>query len=258
MEVNINADLGESFGPWKMGMDEALLKIVQSANVACGFHASDPSHMRTTVELCQQNGVSIGAHPGFPDLQGFGRRKMDLSAQEIFDLVVYQIGALEAVCSSQNAQVTHCKAHGALSNMAMVNSEYASAIAKAVKAVNSELVLLAVAGTELSKAGKALGLKVAEEIFADRNYTDEGTLVDRRSPNAMVKGGEASLEHVKRMINEQALVSVSGKRIPTSIHSICVHGDQPTAVEAASHVANGLKKDGITLKSIPELHQFSN
>jgi len=252
-EININADLGESFGPWKMGMDEQILKIVQSANVACGFHASDPSHMRETVRLCKENGVSIGAHPGFPDLQGFGRRQMDMTPQEIFDLVVYQVGALQAVCTSQNTRITHFKAHGALSNMAMTRVDFAEAICKATKAVDPSVILLAVAGTELSKAGQKLGLTVAEEIFADRNYEDDGTLVSRKSPKAMVKGGEKSLQHVRNMVSAQALISISGKHIPTPIHSICVHGDEPTAVEAAEFVAKGLIADGVQLKAIPEL-----
>lgn len=253
MKININADLGESFGPWEMGDDQALLKIVQSANIACGFHASDPGHMRQTVALCKKNGVSIGAHPGFPDLQGFGRRQMDLSAQEIFDLVVYQIGALQAVCASQDMHVTHVKAHGALSNMAMDDSAKASAIAEAAKAVDHDLILLAIAGTELSKAGRAIGLKVCEEIFADRNYTDAGTLVSRRLSDAMVKGGDAALKHVTRMIEEKALVSLSGTRIPTDIHSICVHGDEPTAVETAHFVAQGLRDQGMDLVPLTQI-----
>lgn len=252
-EINLNSDLGESFGPWHMGDDQTMLGIVNSANVACGFHASDPVVMTQTVRLARENGVSIGAHPSFPDLQGFGRRQMRLDAAEIEALVAYQIGALCGIAASQGARVTHVKPHGALSNMASVEPAMAQAIARAIKAVDRSLIFLATAGSEMSKAGRAEGLRVAQEIFADRSYDDAGNLTKRGHPQAMIHDPAAALAHVRRMVEAQAIFSLSGKKIPTDIHSICVHGDGEAAVAVATAVRDGLRAAQVRLLPLPEL-----
>jgi len=255
-EVNLNSDLGESFGPWKMGSDGEMLAIVRSANVACGFHASDPMVMAETAQLAVENGVSIGAHPGFPDLQGFGRRVMRFSNAEIEKMIAYQIGALVGVAATVGGKVTHVKPHGMMSNMAAEDESMATAIARATKAIDPGLIFLAQANTELSKAGRKAGLRVAEEVFADRTYTDAGLLTPRREPNAMIHDTAQAVEHVKRMIAEQALFSLSGKRIPCHVDSICVHGDEPTAVATARGVRAGLEASQIRIVTLPELQRL--
>jgi UPF0271 protein len=252
-EVNLNSDLGESFGPWKMGSDGEMLAIVRSANVACGFHASDPTVMAETVRLAVENGVSIGAHPGFPDLQGFGRRIMRFSNAEIEMMVAYQIGALAGVAAANGGKVTHVKAHGMMSNMAAEDESMATAIARASKAVDRDLIFLAQANTALSRAGRKTGLRVAEEVFADRTYTDTGMLTPRKEPNSMIKDPAQAVAHVRRMVDEQAIYSTSGKRIPCQVDSICVHGDGPTAVTVSKAVREGLEAAGIRIVPLTEM-----
>lgn len=231
--VNLNADLGESFGAWKMGSDEALLKIVNSANIACGFHAGDPLVMRRTVRAAIAAGVDIGAHPSFPDLQGFGRRRMHVPAEELEAMLLYQIAALDGIARSEGSKVVHVKAHGALSNMACEDPALAEVVVKALCCYDKSLVLLAPAQSCLTAAGYQAGLKVVEEIYADRAYADDGKLVPRGQPGAMIHGAQASVEHVHAMLDANALISITGKRTPTPIGSICVHGDGPDAVSTA-------------------------
>ena len=252
-EVNLNSDLGESFGPWKMGSDGEMLAIVRSANVACGFHASDPMVMAETAQLAVKNGVSIGAHPGFPDLQGFGRRVMRFSNAEIEKMIAYQIGALVGVAATVGGKVTHVKPHGMMSNMAAEDESMATAIARATKAIDPGLIFLAQANTELSKAGRKAGLRVAEEVFADRTYTDKGIQTPRKEANSMIKDPAQAVAHVRRMVDEQAIYSTSGKRIPCQVDSICVHGDGPTAVTVSKAVREGLEAAGIRIVTLPEL-----
>jgi UPF0271 protein len=251
--LNLNADLGESFGAWTMGSDEAMLRIVNSANVACGFHAGDPLVMFTTAALARDNGVSIGAHPGFPDLQGFGRRRMDIALPELEAMLTCQIGALDACARAQGVRVTHVKPHGALSNIACAERKVAEAIARAVQRLDPALILLAPAASQLIAAGRAQGLPVVEEIFADRAYLDDGNLVPRSAPGAMIHGADASLSHVMRMVEESALISINGKRIAVNPQSICVHGDNADAVATAQAIRDGLLKAGFALVTIPEL-----
>jgi len=251
--INLNSDLGESFGAWPMGNDAAMLGIVKSANVACGFHAGDPSVMTETVKLAKANGVSIGAHPSFPDLQGFGRRQMKLSAAELEALIAYQTGALMGVAASQGMKVTHVKPHGALSNMASVDAAMAEAIARAIKAVDRDLIFLATAGSEMAKAGRKLGLNTAQEIFADRTYGDDGNLTPRSQPHAMIHDAQQAVAHVRRMVEEQAIFALSGKKIPTSVDSICVHGDEESAVAVARAVREGLEQAQIRVLPLPEV-----
>lgn len=251
--INLNADLGESFGAWVMGDDEALLDIVTSANLACGFHAGDPDVMRRTVAACIAKGVSIGAHPGYHDLQGFGRRALKLSAREIENLVAYQVGALMAVAALEGGRVTHVKPHGALNNQACVDAGIGAAICRAVRAVDPTLILLAPAASALLAAGREAGLTVVAEIFADRAYQDDGQLVPRGTPGAMVHGAEACAAHVQAMLAEGALIALSGKRIPTAIGSICVHGDGAEAVAIARHLRAALAAEGWRLVALPAL-----
>ncbi len=251
--VNLNSDLGESFGAWKMGNDAAMLGIVKTANIACGFHGGDPTVMTQTVKLAKANGVSIGAHPSFPDLQGFGRRQMKLSAAEIESLIAYQTGALMGIAAAEGVRVTHVKPHGALSNMASVEPELAAAIARAIKAVDTKLIFLVTAGSQMAKAGHHLNVAVAEEVFADRSYGDDGNLTPRSQPHAMIHDAAQSLAHVQRMVEEQAIFSLSGKKIPARIDSICVHGDEETAVVVARTVRDGLEAAQIRLVPLPEV-----
>lgn len=255
--INLNADLGESFGAWSMGDDPAVLDVVTSANIACGFHAGDPLVMRQTVRAAMARGVSLGAHPSFPDLQGFGRRRMDLSPAELEAVLVYQIGALQGMAAAEGGRVTHVKPHGALSNMACADAGLAASVARAVRAVDRGLILLAPAHSALARAGEQAGLRVALEVFADRAYQDDGQLVPRAQPGAVLHGAEACWQHVQRMLDARALVSVTGRRLPTAIDSICVHGDGADAVATARAIRSGLAGAGFTVVPLPELARLS-
>lgn len=255
--INLNADLGESFGAWSMGDDPAMLDVVSSANIACGFHAGDPLVMRQTVRAALARGVSLGAHPSFPDLQGFGRRRLDLSPQELEAVLVYQIGALQGVAAAEGGRVTHVKPHGALSNMACADAALAETVARAVRAVERELILLAPAHSELARAGERAGLRVALEVFADRAYQDDGQLVPRSQPGAVLHGAEACWLHVQRLLDARALVSVTGRRLPTAIDSVCVHGDGADAVATARAIRSGLAGAGFAVVPLPQLARLS-
>ena len=252
-KINLNADLGESFGAWSMGDDTAMLQVVNSANVACGFHAGDPLVMQHTVATAKRFGVSVGAHPAFPDLQGFGRRRMDIPAGELAAMLIYQIGALGAFARAEGLAVTHVKPHGALNNMACVDRTLAATVARAVRRLDPGLILLAPALSQLAVAGREAGLAVIEEIFADRAYLDDGSLVPRAQSGAMIHGAEACLQHVLDILNAGALISINGKRLPVKAQSICVHGDNPEAVATARAIRHGLLQAGYELVAIPAL-----
>ncbi|MDP1734197.1 MAG: 5-oxoprolinase subunit PxpA [Sulfuritalea sp.] len=251
--INLNADLGEGFGPWHMGDDAAMLDIVASANIACGGHAGDPNTMRRTVRLAQERGVSIGAHPSYPDLQGFGRRALAMSPEELENQIATQIGALAGIASLEATNVTHVKPHGALNNLACVDRAVADTICRAMRAVDRTLILLAPAASQLVLAGRAAGLAVVEEIFADRAYLPDGQLVPRTRPDAMIHGPAACLAHVLAMLDAGALIATDGTRIPTPIGSICVHGDSPDAVAVARHLRAHLGTQGYRVVSLPKL-----
>jgi UPF0271 protein len=251
--INLNADLGEGYGPWTMGDDAAMLAIVNSANVACGGHAGDPDIMRATVRQARQHGVSIGAHPSYPDLRGFGRRAMSLTPAELENQVAAQIGALSAVAALEGMRVTHVKPHGALNNQACVDRTLADTICASIRAVDPALILLAPAASELVTAGRSAGLAVVEEIFADRAYLPDGQLVPRSRPDAMIHGADACLAHVRAMLDAGALIAIDGTRITTPIGSICVHGDNPGAVAVARALRAGLLAAGLHLATLPEL-----
>lgn len=244
MDIDLNADIGEGYGPWQMGDDEGLLEVLSSANIACGFHAGDPLVMRRTLQLAKAAGTGIGAHVAFPDLQGFGRRPMMIPPAELEAIILYQLAALDGMARVEGLALRHVKPHGALSNMACADAALARTVANAIKTYNPALILLAPALSELYKAGEAAGLPVVAEIFADRAYLDDGNLVPRSRPDAMIHGAAASLAHVSAMLDEQALISVSGKRLPTPIGSICVHGDGPDAVATARHLRDELVRRG--------------
>lgn len=244
----MNCDCGEGFGAYRMGDDEAMLGVVTSINVACGFHAGDPEIMARLFRAAKARGIAAGAHPGFPDLYGFGRRRLPYSPDEIERLILYQIGAAQALCQQAETKLCHVKVHGALSNLAMVEPSVALAAARAVKTASPDLFLLVPAGTELERAGLALDLPVAREIFADRAYTDDGLLVDRSYPGAVLEDVEAAAKRILAMVREGAIVTQSGKHLPTKIDSLCVHGDSPNAVAMAKAVRGRLEASGITLK----------
>ena len=249
MTIDLNCDLGESFGAWQMGNDAAMIDLATSVNIACGFHAGDADTMRKTVQLAKTRGVSIGAHPGYRDLHGFGRRPVaGLSAAEIENLVAYQIGALQAVATLAGHKVTHVKAHGALSNVACEDDMTARAIASAIKAVDRTLKFVVLANTRLVTAGEAAGLPLVHEVFADRAYEDDATLVSRRKPGAVLHDTAQIAERVVRMVEDRAVVSVSGKTIKVQLDTVCIHGDTPGAVEIARAVRQALKDSGIEVR----------
>ena len=246
--VDLNSDLGEGFGTYRCGDDDAMLAIVTSANVACGLHAGDPEIMARTFAVALQRGVAVGAHPGFPDLWGFGRRRLPFSNGEIERLVAYQIGAAAALAAYAGHRITYVKTHGALGNIACEERSVADAVARAVRAVDPNLALLATALTELVAAGEAVGLEIHQEIYADRGYTETGQLIRRGQPGAMIDDAEEAAARVLEMVETGAVITASGKYLPTSIRSICVHGDSDHAVATASRVRARLEQAGIALK----------
>ena len=232
-QIKLNADFGEGFGPWRLGADEELVRYLDMANIACGGHASDPDTMLASLELAQQHGVSCGAHPGYADKLGFGRRHVAMSARAISAMVAAQVGALMGVADLARVKLEHVKPHGALNNRACMDAECARAIALAVQACLPEANLLAPAGSVLARVGREQGLKVLEEVFADRNYGDDGNLLNREHPQALIAEPAACREHLRAMLEAEAIISVSGKRIAASINSVCVHGDAEGAVARA-------------------------
>ncbi len=245
IKVDMNSDMGESYGAYTIGNDEALLDIVSSANIACGFHGGDFNVMANTVAKSVEKGVGIGAHPGLNDLWGFGRRVIDINLKDLENMVVYQIGALQAFAAANGTHVVHVKAHGSLGNMAATNYDIAMAITKAIKAVDPNLIHLCLAGSEMIKAGEELGIRMAREGFADRTYDDEGNLTSRKLPGAVLHDPEVIVKNVVHMVTEKEIISTSGKSIPVELDSICVHGDEPTAVAAAAAIRKGLEAAGV-------------
>ncbi|MTH52845.1 5-oxoprolinase subunit PxpA [Bacillus mangrovi] len=250
MQIDLNCDLGESFGSYSIGSDEAILPLVSSVNVACGFHAGDPSVMRKTVQMAIRSGTAIGAHPGFPDLQGFGRRQLSVTPSEAYDMVLYQIGALDGFVRSEGGSLHHVKPHGALYNMAAGDSSLAAAIAEAVFKFNPDLILYGLSGSELIAAGKNAGLQTASEVFADRTYQSSGALTPRTRDDALIKEDRQAIEQVKRMITEKKVISTDGKEIPITADTVCIHGDGAHALEFAARIKKELLDDGISIQSM--------
>jgi 5-oxoprolinase (ATP-hydrolysing) subunit A len=253
IKMNLNADMAEGFGAYDIGDDSSILKIIGSASIACGFHAGDPLIMRRVVAEAKQNGVTIGVHPGFNDLWGFGRRRIDTRPDDLESMVAYQIGALQAMAAFSDVKVTHLKPHGALNNMAAENSEYALAIGRAIKAVDSNIIYVALAGSEMEKAGRKLGLRVAVEGFCDRQYDDDGNLTSRKIPGSVLKDAAVACEQVIDMVVNNFITSRNGKKIPCKVHSLCVHGDEPTGVATARAVREALEKAGVKLVPLTEM-----
>ena len=256
MEININCDLGESSKLHSTENDPLLLEIVNSANIACGYHAGDQPTMEKTVEISKRNNVSIGAHPSFKDPENFGRKRLNLPPTEIKKLIIDQISILSDVANNKGIKVTHVKPHGALNNMACENYDLAKVISESIIETNKDLIFLVPTGSQMEKAGKKLNLRVATEIFADRNYEDDGNLISRKKNNAIISDPEIAKRHVIKMIETQALNCLSGKQIPCEIDSICVHGDGKSAVSTAKEIKKGLIKSGITLKPLNKLKKF--
>ncbi len=251
--VNLNADVGESFGSYQMGDDAALIPVIGSANIACGFHGGDPLVLQQAIELAIANEVSIGAHPSFPDLQGFGRRQMTLSDAELKAVLWYQIAAIDGVANAMGGQLTHVKPHGAMNNMACEDEQMAGVIAEAVKGYREDLILLAPACSQLAVQGEAIGIKTGNEIFADRAYRDDGMLVSRSQPGAILHEVEDCVNQTLNCLQQGGIVTQSGKLLPTTIHSICVHGDNTHSVGVAKALHAALSEAGLTLKPLPEL-----
>ena len=256
MEININCDLGESSKFHSTENDPLLLKIVNSANIACGYHAGNKKTMEKTVKISKENNVSIGAHPSFNDPENFGRKRLNLPNNEITKLIIDQINVLCDVANKSGMEVTHVKPHGALNNMACENYDLAKVISESIIQVNKELIFLVPTGSQMEKAGKKLGMKIATEIFADRNYEDDGNLVSRSKDNAMITDSETAKKHVIKMIENQALNCYSGKQIPCEIDSVCVHGDGQSAVLTAREIKEGLINSEIILKPLNKLKKF--
>ena len=256
MEININCDLGESSKLHSTKNDPLLLSIVNSANIACGYHAGDLATMEITIEISKNNNVSIGAHPSFKDLENFRRKRITLPPNEITKLILDQTSILAEVASKKGMKVTHIKPHGALNNMACENYDLAKIISKAIIKFDKDLIFLVPTGSQMEKAATDLNMKIAAEIFADRNYEDDGNLVSRKKNNAIIKDPEIAKKHVSKMIKNQSINCYSGKQIPCNIDSICVHGDEIQAVDTANHVKDELIKSGISLMPLDKMKKF--
>lgn len=246
--IDLNCDMGESFGEWTMGSDAALMDFVSSVSIACGFHAGDASVIRKTVETAIEKSVKVGAHPSFPDLQGFGRREMKMSAGEIFDVVLYQVAALKGICEAFGATLNHVKPHGALYNTAAKNAEISAAIAEAVKKIDDNLIFYGLSGSYLISEAEKIGLRTASEVFADRTYTADGTLTPRTEPNALISDSKQAIAQVLEMIFEQKVTATKGEKVALKAETICIHGDGKHALEFAKLIHAELTKCGINIK----------
>lgn len=250
MRIDINSDMGESFGAYTLGHDEALMRAITSANIACGFHAGDPSVMRRTVRLAREAGVAIGAHPGFPDLVGFGRRDLHVTPAEAEDFILYQIGALAAMAAAEGLRLQHVKPHGALFNMAVRDAALAGAIARAVAAFDRSLILFGLPGSEILAAGRKEGLRVAAEVFADRAYEPDGSLASRRKPGSVIHDPGTVVDRAVRLITQGTVVATNGVVLPLEADTICVHGDTPGSDQLAARLRQALQAAGVRVAPI--------
>ena len=251
--VDLNSDLGESFGAYVIGNDEEMFKIISSANIGCGFHGGDPLVMHKTLSLAKERGVGAGAHPSFNDLWGFGRRPIQGERPEdIEKSMIYQIGAIQGMAHTLGMRVSHFKTHGSLGNMAAVDADLAMACARAVKAIDPNMLFIVMPGNELEKAGEKLGLRCAREIFADRAYDDDANLVSRKVEGAVIHDPGVAVPRILQIVEEQAITSVTGKKLPVSFDTICVHGDNPAAVAMARQIRDGLENAGVAVRPMAE------
>lgn len=245
--VDLNSDLGESFGQYTLGMDDKIIPLISSANVACGYHASDPMVMEKTVAMAEAAGIAVGAHPGFPDLMGFGRRNMNVTPGEARAYVLYQLGALYGFCRAKGIRMQHVKPHGALYNMAAKDYDLSKAVCEAIREFDPELIVLALSGGQLARAAMDLGLPTALEVFADRGYEEDGTLVDRRKEGAMITDEDQAISRVVRMVKEKKVTAVTGNDISIQADSVCVHGDGPKALAFVERIRQAFEKEGIEI-----------
>lgn len=250
MRVDLNCDMGESYGAYTIGDDDAILPFVSSVSIACGFHGGDPSVMRSTVHSAAAHRVAIGAHPGLPDLAGFGRREMAVTPQEVYDMTAYQVGALRGIAGAAGVSLNHVKPHGALYNMAAVRKPIADAIALAIRDIDSSLILVALSGSCLIDAGRAQGLRTASEVFADRNYLSDGTLVPRSSPHALVLDGDIAAARAVRMVQARRVTAVDGSEVAVLADTICIHGDADHAPQFAQRIRAALAAAGIAVLAV--------
>lgn len=251
--VDLNSDLGESFGRYTLGNDDKIIPLITSANVACGYHASDPVVMGKTIQMAKEAGIRVGAHPGFPDLMGFGRRNMEVSPAEAKAYTIYQLGALDAFCRANGMKMQHVKPHGAMYNMAAKDYNLAKAICEAIKEFDDTLIVMALSGGQLVQAAKDMGLRVALEVFADRAYEEDGSLVNRRKEGAMITDEEEAIARVIRMVKEQKVTAITGKDIDIKADSVCVHGDGAKALAFVERIRATMKEEGIEICPIDEL-----
>ena len=253
LKVDINSDLGESFGDYVIGCDSEIVKYISSANLACGWHGGDPMVMEKSVKMCVDAGVAIGAHPGYNDIMGFGRRYMKLTPLEAKTYIKYQLGALTAFAQSHGAKIQHLKAHGALGNAALKDEALAEAICSAVAEVDPEIIIMSLANCCVVKTAERMGLKYANEVFADRAYHEDYTLVARGKPGAVIHDAEFAVQRVVRMVKEKVVTTIEGKDIPIDCHTICVHGDTPEAVEIVRGMRKAIEAEGIQICSLREI-----
>ena len=257
IEININCDLGEKSKHHSNKHDKDLLKIVNSANIACGYHAGDEKTMNEVISISKENGVSIGAHPSFNDPENFGRNRMNLTSGEIRKLIIDQYEILQKIALKQNEIVSHIKPHGALNNMACEDIELATILAKVINDINKDLIYLVPTGSRMEEAAKKLNMKIACEIFADRNYEDDGNLVSRKKPNALITDPEIAKKHVLSMVKNQAINCYSGKQIPCEIDSVCIHGDNQSSLATAKSIRENLISNGLILKPLNKMKKFN-
>ena len=257
MEININCDLGEKSKFHSIKNDPELLNIVNSANIACGYHAGDEKTMEMVIQISKRNGVSLGAHPSFKDPENFGRKRMNLSSLEIKKLIFDQYEILQKIAQKYNENVTHIKPHGALNNMACEDLELATTLAVAIKEINKDIIYLVPTGSQMEVAAKKNGLKIACEIFADRNYEDNGNLISRSKPNALITDPELAKNHVLSMVKNQAINCLSGKQIPCEIDSVCIHGDNESSLATAKSIRDNLVDNGLELKPLNKMDKFN-
>ncbi|HEY7289364.1 MAG TPA: 5-oxoprolinase subunit PxpA [Vicinamibacterales bacterium] len=250
MRIDINSDMGESFGAYSIGHDAGLMRSITSANVAAGFHAGDPTVLRETIRMAKTHNVAVGAHPGFPDLVGFGRRDINVTPSEAEDFVLYQVAAVAGVAAAEGVRIQHVKPHGALFNMAVRNAELAAAIARAVAAFDSTLILFGLPGSEILAAGRAAGLRTAAEVFADRAYEPDGSLVSRRKPGAVIHDADTVVSRAVRMVTAREVVAVNGAHVSLEADTICVHGDTPGSDDLAAKIRAGLERAGVSVKPV--------
>jgi len=248
--IDLNCDMGESFGAYTIGADQAVMASITSANVACGYHGGDPNVMRRTVRLAREAGVAVGAHPGFPDLVGFGRREMRMAAQDVEDMVLYQIGALAAIAKSEGVRLSHVKPHGALYNMAVTDKALAAAIGRAVVAFDPALIFFALPGSELARAANGLGLQVAHEGFADRAYEPDGSLTPRSRTGAVIHEMDTVVARALRMVTDGVVFASDGSRLEMRVDTICTHGDTPGAQSLTRAIRAGLQRAGVTVAAV--------